>query len=96
MFVPWISVTVWRPVGVGARRVETLRTPALSEAHDAWVPAPQTEKRAYFWVHEGTLGLHLRCGSCGRTTHAYPSFFVFVECKCCGEVLLIDWHVGTA
>ena len=59
-------------------------------------PEPQTEQRAYFWVHKGTLGLHVRCISCGRTTHAWPSFFVFVECKCCGEVLQIAWQRALA
>ena len=68
-----------------------------AEAEDiAGRPDPQTEQRAYFWVHEGTLGLHVRCTSCGRTRHAWPSFFMFVECNCCGEVLHIAWQRALA
>lgn len=61
-----------------------------------WIPEPQREKPAFFWLHEGILGLYVRCSTCGRTTCAYPTMFVFVDCKRCGEELPVAWRVGVA
>lgn len=54
-----------------------------------YLPEPQPEKPAFFWLHNGILGLYVRCSSCGQTARAYPAFFTFVECKPCGEELPI-------